>query len=132
MDGHNQPSNIVTSCVRYVSDNLTSGLYCWKWYTVLQISHLSWMPLRSHKFFCCLVCEFRVTWPLNTAIFIATKLGRVVTYFEELSLIKLHRPSIRWFCEVTWQIKYFLSSFPLDKWSPNMAKLWLTKRGFHP
>ena len=30
-----------------------------------------------------------------------TKLGKVVIYYEELSLIKLLDPSIMWFCKVT-------------------------------
>ena len=38
-----------------------------------------------------------------------TKLGRVVTYYEELPLIKLHDPSIKLFSEVTRQIKFCIS-----------------------
>ena len=34
----------------------------------------------------------------------STKLGKVVTYNEELLLIKLVNSTITWFCEVTWQI----------------------------
>ena len=39
-----------------------------------------------------------------------TKLGRVVTYLEELPFIKLHHPSITRFCKITWQVKYFIST----------------------
>ena len=35
-----------------------------------------------------------------------TKFGGVVTYHEELPLLKLYGPSITWFCEVTRKIKY--------------------------
>ena len=52
----------------------------------------------------------------------ANKIGRMVTYNEELPLVELHDPSIMWFCEVTLQIKHFLSPLGLDQWSPNMAR----------
>ena len=55
-----------------------------------------------------------------------TKLGRVVTYHEELPLLKLHDSSTTWFCEVTWQIKYSIFSLTLDQWSPNMFYLQKT------
>ena len=61
-----------------------------------------------------------VTWPFNkmafqdhlafisyTTIHMTTNLGKVVTYHEELQLIKLLDPSITWFREVTWHIIYF-------------------------
>ena len=35
-----------------------------------------------------------------------TKLVRVVTYCKELPPINSNDSSMRWFCEVTWQIKY--------------------------
>ena len=39
----------------------------------------------------------------STKLLMATRLVRVVTYNEELPLIKLHHdPWITWFCEVTW------------------------------
>ena len=40
-----------------------------------------------------------------------TKLGKVVTYHEELPLIKLHDSLVTLLCEVTWQIKYFISCY---------------------
>ena len=52
----------------------------------------------------------------------ATKLGKVVIYLEELPLIKLLDPSITWFCKVTWHVKYFISPFALDQWPSNMAR----------
>ena len=63
----------------------------------------------------------KVTGPLNdvilldhdTTIPMATKLGKVVIYS------KLDDPSISWFCDVTWQIKYFIS--PLHQTSGNQT-----------
>ena len=52
----------------------------------------------------------------------ATKLGKVVIYLEELPLIKLLDPSITWFCKVTWHVKCFISPFALDQWPSNMAR----------
>ena len=52
----------------------------------------------------------------------ATKTGRVVTYNENLPLIKSHDPSITWSCEAMRQIKYFISPLALDQWPPNMAR----------
>ena len=51
-----------------------------------------------------------------------TKLGRGVAYNEELPLIKLHHPSITWFCEVKLQIADFPHPLALDQWSPNRAR----------
>ena len=42
----------------------------------------------------------------TTTIPMATKLGRVVLYHKKLLIIKLHDPSITWFCKVTRQIKF--------------------------
>ena len=53
---------------------------------------------------------------------VAAILDRMVTYNEELLVIKLHDPSVTWFYEITRQIKYFISPFALDQWSPNMAR----------
>ena len=61
----------------------------------------------------------------------ATKLGMVVIYGKEVLFINLHDPSIRWFCEVKWKIKYSMFRLALDQWSPNMARWWLTIRGSH-
>ena len=61
----------------------------------------------------------------------ATKRGKVMTY-EGLQLIKLLDLSIMLFCVVTWHIKYFISPLALDQWSPNVARWWLTVKGFHP
>ena len=71
-----------------------------------------------------------------------TKLVKVVTYSEELALIDLHDPSMRWSCEVTWQIKYIISSLAedpwtqkfespisLDLWPPKLAECWFQEEG---
>ena len=38
-----------------------------------------------------------------------TKYGKLVTYHEGLQLIKSHDHLNKWFCEVTWQIRYIIS-----------------------
>ena len=55
-----------------------------------------------------------------------TKLGRLVTYNKELPFIKLYHLSL-----FTWQSKCFIYPHALDQWPPNMARWWLTVRGFH-
>ena len=59
------------------------------------------------------------------------KLGRVVTYNEELQLIKSHNFPIRQLFEVTWQIEYFISPHAPDQLQWNMAKWWFTIRRFY-
>ena len=60
---------------------------------------------------------------------IVTKLIRVVTCCEELSLINMHDISTEWFCGVTWQIKYIsqpaedVSIWLLHKW--NIGLKWV-------
>ena len=41
-------------------------------------------------------------------------------------------PLVIWSCQVTWEIKYILSPFTLDHWPQNLARFWLSVRGFHP
>ena len=50
------------------------------------------------------------------------KLGKMVTYHEELPLIKLLETSLTWFCEITLHIKYFVSALALDQSPPNMVR----------
>ena len=52
----------------------------------------------------------------------ATKIGIVVEYNEELPIVKLHDLSISWFCEVIWKIKYFVFPLVRDQWPPNMVR----------
>ena len=40
--------------------------------------------------------------------------------------------SLMWFCEVTWQIRYFISPLALNQWPPNIVNWWLTVRALHP
>ena len=47
------------------------------------------------------------------------RLIRVVTYCNEFPPINLHDPSMRWSCEVMWQIKYTISLTAVDPWIPN-------------
>ena len=50
----------------------------------------------------------------------APKLGRVVAYDEENSLMKLHDPLTTLSREVTWQIKSLISPMPQSLWPPNL------------
>ena len=52
----------------------------------------------------------------------ATKLGRVLTYDEELLPISSNDPSIKWSCEITRQNKYVISPLALGQWTPNMTR----------
>ena len=67
----------------------------------------------------------------TTSISMATKRSTVVTYHEELSLIKWFDPSITRFNEVTWHIKGFIFVIAINQWPPNMTRWWPTVRGFH-
>ena len=53
----------------------------------------------------------------------ATKLGNAVTHHKELLLINLLDPSITWFCEVTSNIKYFISPFAPRPMATKRAKV---------
>ena len=81
--------------------------------------------------------SYQITWKTKNSIFLLPqylwpKNSRLMTSNAELPLIKLHHPSIMRFCEVTWQIKYFLSPLVLDQWPPNMVRWWLPVRVLHP
>ena len=43
------------------------------------------------------------------------KRGRVVTYYKKVPPIFLHDTSIKWSCEVNWQIKYVTALLALDQ-----------------
>ena len=62
----------------------------------------------------------------STTIPLTTKLGTVVTYYEELPLIKLLDSSITCYSEVRWHIKYFIFPLALGQWSPIMARWWIS------
>ena len=72
----------------------------------------------------------------TTTLPIITKLCWVVTYNKELSLMKVHNWWIRWYCEVTGQTKYFISSLPLDQWQKKHGRVityrgWIAHRNWH-
>ena len=46
----------------------------------------------------------------------ATKLGRMVTYLEWLTTIKLHNTLIAWSCKAMWQTKIIISLLPNCLW----------------
>ena len=55
----------------------------------------------------------------------ATKLGKVVTNYEDIQLLTLLDTSFMYFCEVTCQV---YSPLALDQRPPNMVRLWLSIR----
>ena len=76
----------------------------------------------------------KVMWQVRYVIFsttmpMATKLNRVIIYNEEIPSIKSQDP-LTWSCKIAWQIQYDVSLLPQDLWSMNMARWWLTLRGF--
>ena len=48
---------------------------------------------------------------------IATKFGRVVTYYDGILAIKSHDPLTTWSKQITWQSKIIIS--PLPEWLPS-------------
>ena len=63
----------------------------------------------------------------------ATILISVVTWHKEfINSINSHTLSMRWLCEVTWQIKYIMSPLADDPWTLNKTRYWLTARVSHP
>ena len=63
----------------------------------------------------------------TTTMVIANKL----LYNEEIPSIKSQNLLITWSFKVTWQINYVISLLPQNLRSLNLAKWWVTIRGFH-
>ena len=92
------------------------------WWLTLRASHPRSHPTLDH-----VVLRDHVTnlkHVSTTTIPMATKLGRVVTYNEELALIKLHDPSFTLFWKVTWQINYLISPLAQDQWPQGCELPW--------
>ena len=68
----------------------------------------------------------------TTTIAMVTKLGRVVTYHEDLPHIKLHDSSLSWLYEVTWQIKSIISPLSQCLWLQNLSGWWNIARSSQP
>ena len=62
-------------------------------------------------------------------ILMATKLGKMVTYHEDLSLIHSHNILITWSHEITWQTKPIIFQLTQCLPTPNLVGRWLTVRG---
>ena len=101
-------------------------------YQAWQDGNLKW-PASIHKVigpFAHLV--LLITWQTKAIMCLlpqylwSPKLAVVVTYHEKSPLIKLHGPSIMWFCEVTRQITNYISPLTLGQWLPSMVRWWLT------
>ena len=63
----------------------------------------------------------------------ATKLRRMVTYFEGLLPIKSHDSLIKFSDKIMWHTKTITSTLP--QWCPGplyLVEWWLTMKGFHP
>ena len=52
-------------------------------------------------------------------VFMASNLGRIITYLNVLLPIKSHVPLIAWSCEITWQTKTIIT--PLPQWHDHQA-----------
>ena len=64
-------------------------------------------------------------------MFMAAKLGRMVTNFEGLLPIMLLNPLVTWSCEIKRQTKTILSPLLQCLCPPHLARMWFTMRGFH-
>ena len=65
----------------------------------------------------------------TTRVTIATKLGRMITYFDGLLPITSHDTLISLSCEITWQTKTIIFPIPQCLWPPNLVGCWLTLSG---
>ena len=63
---------------------------------------------------------------LPTTMSMATKLGRVVIYYEGLSPITAHDPLITWLCKITWETKPITSPPTQCLSTPDLVGWWLT------
>ena len=65
----------------------------------------------------------------TTRVPMATKLSRMVTYFERVLTIKPFYALITWSCKVTWQAKTIISLLQECLQQPNLAEWWLPLMG---
>ena len=89
----------------------------------------------------------KVNWPFGQGVFqdremnlkhyistftipMATKIGRLVTYNEELSFKELPYPLMTRLCDFTWQTKIIISPLPQYLWPLNVGWWLLALRGF--
>ena len=68
----------------------------------------------------------------TTAMPIAPKLGRMITYLDGRPPIKSNESLITWFFYIVLKTKSIMSAPRLYLWPQNMASWWLTLRGSHP
>ena len=66
----------------------------------------------------------------TTTVFMPTKFGRMLTYFDGLLPIKSHYCSIMWLCKITWQTKTITSPTHYNLCPVNLAVIPL--RGCYP
>ena len=66
----------------------------------------------------------------TTIRYMVTKLRRMVTFYERLSPIKSHNPSIMWSSEIKWQTKPIISTLAMPA-DTRVVGRWLTLRRSH-
>ena len=80
------------------------------------------------------IARSTVNWNHNISaitIPMATKIGRMSTYSEELSTLNSHSPLIRWTCKVMWNIRSVIFLRQEGLRPPNLTRSWLTMKIFH-
>ena len=104
--------SIVSFMVKGKFGKTSRGLkILWKWLKVMRWLSANLLTLSRLKIFAG-VAKFLLFYNHYISAFtmlMVTRLIRVVIYQMELAPKSLHGPSIRWWCEVMWQIKYVKS-----------------------
>ena len=105
----------VTCQIKYVISLLSPGLCPLKLHMVIYYEVLP--PMNSHKHL-----------DIHSLV---SKVSSVVTKGETLTTINSHGQSIKWFFEVTWQIKSMKSYLSQYLLSPILTGCWLATRSCH-
>ena len=99
------------------------------------MAYTEWLlPIKSHDHIITWFCK--ITWQTKIIIFINTmsmaiNFDRVGMYKEEFPSIKSPDSLITWSCKVKWIILAAVSLLPLDLWTQNLTKWWLTIRNLN-
>ena len=73
-----------------------------------------------------------VTYIYTVTMSITIKLAKVLTYHEELPVIKSHSPLIKWSCKITWQTKTIRSPLPQCQWLTKLSRMVTHQDGLSP
>ena len=122
-----------------------NGLIAWycevTWQTKIILYALTeclWPPIRQDDNLSWLAPTHRVPWLFDYVFFsdhvtnqnycistvtvlMATKHGRMMTYFEGFLTIKSHKTLTTWSSKVNWQTETIISPLPKCLWSPNLS-----------